>query len=252
MRTIAHEHPHPPVRRPGPASTHPPAPDAAPRPPRPGPPPRASAHDSPSTAISAARPTSTGLTATTPQRAPCQAAASPRRHADGPTCAHPGCPANAVFSDPNGYKFVLKAGQRPLAPGRRCEVPGVLPVEVLSALRSERCSRQGRSGPAARSIGGRCQRRAVACQRGRSRRGEHCRHFRSLPPFAGVLSSCPGALIGFWASVHAPRPSPPSADEPRSQGTPRPSAQARQHNRAGPWPSAVTIDIAPGCGRGRA
>src|SRR5262249_38911540 len=71
---------------------------------------------------------------------------------------------------------------------------------------------------------------------------------RSLPPFAGALPSCPGALIGFRASVHAPGPSPPSADEPRSRRTPGPVRQLASTIERAPWLSAVAIDTRPGAG----
>ena len=43
---------------------------------------------------------------------------------DGPPCARPGHPAEAVFYDPDGNKFVLKAGRRPLGGQRQARNRG--------------------------------------------------------------------------------------------------------------------------------
>jgi len=50
----------------------------------------------------------------------------------------------------------------------------------------------------------------------------------------------------FWASVHAPGPSPPSADEPRSEGLPGPVRKLASTIERAPWLSAGATDIAPG------
>ena len=89
-----------------------------------------------------------------------------------------------------------------------------------------------RAGP--RSIGGRCQRRAVARRRGRSRRVSiagtfvRCRPSQVFCPVAPARSSAFGPPCTLQGPLHRARMNR------EAEGTPRPGAQARPHNRAGP------------------
>jgi len=66
-------------------------------------------------------------------------------------------------------------------------------------------------------------------------------------PLQGVLPSCPGALIGFRASLHAPRaPLHRTRMNREAEGLPGPVRKLASTIERAPWLPAVAIDIAPG------